>query len=43
MAKKAVQQIMLGSVCKNEAQALETLKAVNRRAYDGIMRKVNQL
>ncbi len=36
MAKKAVQQIMLGSVCKNEAQALETLRAVKAAGYDGV-------
>ncbi len=36
MAVKAVQQIMLGTVCKNEAQALETLKAVKAAGYDGL-------
>ena len=36
MAKKAVQQIMLGGVCKNEAQALSTLKAVKAAGYDGL-------
>ena len=36
MAKKAVQQIMLGTVTKNEAQAQETLRAVRAAGYDGI-------
>ncbi|CUX25169.1 sugar phosphate isomerase/epimerase family protein [Clostridium sp. C105KSO13] len=36
MAKKAVQQIMLGTVTKNEAQALETLKQIKAAGYDGI-------
>ena len=36
MAKKAVQQIMLGTVTKNEAQARETLKAIKAAGYDGI-------
>lgn len=36
MAVKAVQQIMLGGVCKNEAQALSTLKAVKAAGYDGL-------
>lgn len=36
MALKAVQQIMLGTVCKNEAQTLETLKAVKAAGYDGL-------
>lgn len=36
MAKKAVQQIMLGTVTKNEAQTRETLKAVKAAGYDGI-------
>ncbi|MGN0322867.1 MAG: sugar phosphate isomerase/epimerase family protein [Oliverpabstia sp.] len=36
MAVKAVQQIMLGSVTKNEKQALETLKEVKKAGYDGI-------
>lgn len=36
MAMKAVQQIMLGSVTKNEAQALKTLKAIKKAGYDGI-------
>lgn len=36
MAVKAVQQIMLGTVCKNEEQALETLKAVKAAGYDGL-------
>lgn len=36
MAKKAVQQIMLGTVTKNEAQARETLRAIKDAGYDGI-------
>ena len=36
MAKKAVQQIMLGTVTKNEAQAREALKAIKAAGYDGI-------
>lgn len=36
MAKKAVQQIMLGTVTKNETQTRETLKAVKAAGYDGI-------
>lgn len=36
MAVRAVQQIMLGTVCKNEAQALKTLKAVKAAGYDGV-------
>ena len=36
MAKKAVQQIMLGTVTKNEAQAKETLQAIKNAGYDGI-------
>lgn len=36
MAKKAVQQIMLGTVTKNEAQAQETLKQIKAAGYDGI-------
>lgn len=36
MVKKAVQQIMLGTVTKNEAQALETLQAIKASGYDGI-------
>ena len=36
MAVKAVQQIMLGGVCKNEVQALSTLKAVKAAGYDGL-------
>lgn len=36
MAKKAVQQIMLGTVTKNEAQTRETLKAIKAAGYDGI-------
>lgn len=36
MVKKAVQQIMLGTVTKNEKQALETLKSIKAAGYDGI-------
>ena len=36
MAVKAVQQIMLGSVTKNEKQTKETLKAIKEAGYDGI-------
>ena len=36
MAVKAVQQIMLGTVTKNEKQALETLKTIKEAGYDGI-------
>ncbi|MDE7000516.1 MAG: sugar phosphate isomerase/epimerase [Lachnospiraceae bacterium] len=36
MAKKAVQQIMLGTVTKNETQTRETLKAIKAAGYDGI-------
>ena len=36
MAKKAVQQIMQGTVTKNEAQAKETLQAIKNAGYDGI-------
>lgn len=36
MAKKAVQQIMLGTVTKNEVQARETLKQIKKAGYDGI-------
>lgn len=36
MAVKAVQQIMLGSVSKTEAQAAETLKKIKAAGYDGI-------
>lgn len=36
MTKKAVQQIMLGTVTKNEAQARETLMAIKAAGYDGI-------
>ena len=36
MAVKAVQQIMLGSVTKNEQQTRETLKAIKEAGYDGI-------
>jgi sugar phosphate isomerase/epimerase len=36
MAVKAVQQIMLGTICKNETQSLETLKAIKAAGYDGL-------
>lgn len=36
MAVKAVQQIMLGTVTKNEKQTMETLKAIKEAGYDGI-------
>lgn len=36
MALKAVQQIMLGMVTKNETQTIETLKAIKAAGYDGI-------
>lgn len=36
MTKKAVQQIMLGTVTRNEAQTRETLKAIRAAGYDGI-------
>ncbi len=36
MAVKAVQQIMLGSVCKSQAQTLDTLKTIKEFGYDGI-------
>lgn len=36
MAKKAIQQIMLGTVTKNEVQAQETLKQIKAAGYDGI-------
>lgn len=36
MAVKAVQQIMLGTVTKNEKQTKETLKAIKKAGYDGI-------
>lgn len=36
MAKKAVQQIMLGTVTKNEGQAKATLKQIKVAGYDGI-------
>lgn len=36
MIKKAVQQIMLGSVMKSERQALETLQIIKSAGYDGI-------
>lgn len=36
MAKKAVQQFMLGSVLKNEASVRQTLAAVKTAGYDGI-------
>lgn len=34
--KKGVQQIMLGTVCRNEAQAAETLQRIRSAGYDGI-------
>ena len=34
--RKLVQQIMLGSVTKNEKQTRETLKAIREAGYDGI-------
>ena len=34
MAKKAVQQIMLGTVTKNETQTRETLKAIKTAGYE---------
>lgn len=36
MAVKAVQQIMLGTVTKNETQTMETLRAIKTAGYDGI-------
>lgn len=36
MAIKAVQQIMLGTVCKNESQALKTLKEIRAAGYEGV-------
>lgn len=36
MAIKAIQQIMLGTVTKNEKQALEILKTIKAAGYDGI-------
>ncbi len=36
MVVKAVQQIMLGSVCKTEAQTRETLKKIKEAGFDGI-------
>ena len=36
MAVKAVQQIMLGTVTKNENQAMETLRAIKTAGYDGV-------
>lgn len=34
--KKAVQQIMLGTVTKNEKQTAETLRRIKAAGYDGI-------
>ena len=34
--KKAVQQIMLGTVTSTEAQARETLKRIRAAGYDGL-------
>ena len=36
MIEKAVQQIMLGTVCKTEAQTKETLRCIKQAGYDGI-------
>ncbi len=36
MAVRAVQQIMLGTVTANKAQAAETLSAIKKAGYDGI-------
>lgn len=36
MAKKAVQQIMLGTVTKSETQALDTLNKIKEAGYDGV-------
>lgn len=36
MTKKAVQQIMLGTVTKNERQTLDTLRAIKAAGYEGI-------
>lgn len=36
MAVKAVQQIMLGTVTKNETQTMETLRVIKAAGYDGI-------
>lgn len=36
MARKAVQQIMLGSICKSEKEASETLKQIKKAGFDGI-------
>ena len=36
MTVKAVQQIMIGSLCKNEKQTLQTLKEIKEAGYDGI-------
>lgn len=36
MAKKAVQQIMLGTVSRTEQEAAQTLKAIKQAGYDGI-------
>lgn len=36
MAIRAVQQIMLGSVTKNEKETLETLNRIKKAGYDGI-------
>ena len=33
---KAIQQIMLGTVTKNEKQAAESLKRIKAAGYDGI-------
>ena len=36
MARKAVQQFMLGSVLKNEASVKETLAAIKAAGYDSV-------
>lgn len=36
MTVKAIQQIMLGTVCKSEQQTLETLRRIKAAGYDGI-------
>ena len=36
--KKAVQQIMLGTVTKNEKQTAETLRRIRAAGYDGTER-----
>ncbi|WP_130837964.1 sugar phosphate isomerase/epimerase family protein [Lachnoclostridium sp. Marseille-P6806] len=36
MMKKAVQQIMLGTVCTSETQTLDTLKSIKKAGYDAL-------